>query len=140
MATAVAVARLADEDLAQLRGLTEEWVQLSLRADWDALVALLTEDAVFLPPDQPIVEGKPAVREWFEAYPPINAFTSSLVAAEGKPDLAWGRGRFAMTVEPAPGQAVAMQGKWAATYRKRGDGGWLCASLTWNLDAPLAAG
>ena len=139
MATAVVPLQLSPEDVAHLRGLTAEWVRLSLGGDWDALCGLLTDDVTFLPPDQPLVVGKTAVRTWFDAFPPIRAFTATLVAAEGRPDLAWARGSFTMTVEPEPQQTVSIVGKWAATYRKRGDGGWLCASDTWNVDSPMGA-
>jgi ketosteroid isomerase-like protein len=136
MTTATAATHLTDQDLAQLRALTEDWVQLSLAKDWGGVVALLTDDVVFLPPDHPIVEGKSAALAYLEAYPPIIAFTASVRYAEGHGDLAWGHGDFNMTVEPAPNQTMTATGKWSAVYRKRADGAWLVASDTWNLDAP----
>ena len=48
-------------------------------------------------------------------------------------------GTFAITVEPTAGRRIAAIGKWAGTYRKRADGRWLCASDTWNLDAPIGS-
>jgi len=140
MTTAADTTRLTDHDVAQIRGITDEWVRAHLAGDWDALSALHTDDIVFLPPEQPLVEGKAAVRAWLETFPPTTAFTATVVSAEGRPDFAWARGTFELTAEPEPGKPVTMRGKWAAHYRKRADGGWLCASDTWNLDAPLAAG
>lgn len=136
MATAATQIALSTEDVAQIRGLTAEWVRASLARDWDALTALLTDDVAFLPPDGAVVAGKPAVRQFLEAFPVITAFTANVIAAEGQPELAWARGSFTMTIEPAPGQRVSGVGKWAATYRKRADGSWRCASDTWNFDAP----
>ena len=136
MATVGLQATLSAEDVAQIRGITEEWVRVSLVRDWDGLTSLFTDDVVFLPPDAPVVVGKPAVRAFLEAFPVITAFTATMVTAEGQPELAWARGSFTMTIEPAPGQRVPMVGKWGATYRKRADGTWRCASDTCNLDAP----
>ena len=137
MAATVTQLALTADDVAQIRGLTDEWVRVSLVRDWEGLTALLTDDVVFLPPDAPVVVGKPAVRAFLEAFPAITAFTATVIAAEGQPELAWARGSFAMTIEPAHGQQVSMVGKWGATYRRRADGTWRCASDTWNLDAPL---
>lgn len=139
MATVGLQAMLSAEDVAQIRGISDEWVRAALVRDWDSLAALLTDDVVLLPPDAPAVVGKAAARAFLEAFPPIAAFTATVIAAEGQPELAWARGSFAMTVEAAPAQRLSMVGKWSATYRKRADGGWRCASDTWNLDAPVSA-
>ena len=136
MATAVAPVSLTAQDLTQLRSITDEWVRVTLIRDFDSLTRLLTDDVVFLPPDAPVVVGKTAVRAFLDAFPAVTAFTAELDVAEGRPDLTWARGSFRMTVEPAPGQSASMVGKWSATYRKQDDGAWLCASDTWNLDAP----
>lgn len=139
MATAAAQITLAAEDLAQVRALTDEWVRTSLARDWDGLLALLTDDFVFLPPDVPIVIGKEAVRAYLDAFPRMTKFAATVVAAEGQPELAWARGTFSITAETAPGTTTSMVGKFGATYRKQSDGKWLCASDTWNLDAPASA-
>ena len=126
MATAAMHVGLSTEDIAQIQGITDEWVRVSLARDWDGLIALLTDDVVFLPPDAPSVVGKPAARAFLEAFPTITAFTATVIAGEGQPELAWVRGSFRMTIEPAPGHSVSAIGKFSATYRKRADGGWLC--------------
>ena len=82
MATAVAQLTLSAEDLAQIRGLTDEWVRVSLARDWDGLLALLTDDFVFLPPDVPIVAGKEAMRAYLEAFYRIR--TCNLAVMSGR--------------------------------------------------------
>jgi ketosteroid isomerase-like protein len=37
----------------------------------DSLLAMLTEDVVYLAPHEPVLVGKAAVRPWAEAYPRI---------------------------------------------------------------------
>jgi ketosteroid isomerase-like protein len=100
---------------------------------------LVADDFVWLPPDEPIVEGKDALRAWVEKFPPIKKFSSTLVRAEGRDDFACPRGTFAVTVESKSGESLLMKGKWTRSYRKQPDGSWLCASDTWNLDEPPKA-
>lgn len=40
----------------------------------DAILALCTEDVVFLPPNEPAVVGKAAARQWLDAY--LNTYTT----------------------------------------------------------------
>lgn len=140
MTTTVAPSQLPAEDVAQIRGNVEEFVRSALARDWDALTALLTDDVVFLPPDQPAVVGKSAVRAWLENYPIMRAFTAGIVAAEGTANFAAARGSFAMIIEVDRNQSLSMTGKWFATYRKQAYTDWLCASDVWNLDAPATTG
>ena len=51
---------LSPEDRDALEAYTEEWISQCLDRDWDALVERLTDDVVFLPPDEPAVIGKAA--------------------------------------------------------------------------------
>ena len=137
---ATTLTQLAVEDLLAIRRVCEdEWTRVGLKADWDGMVSLLTDDVVFLPPDLPILQGKEAVRVWLDGFPPIKAFKSKEEHTEGRGDLAWSRGTFEMTVEPDPGSLVTMKGKWTVTLRKESDGRWLVASDTWNTDHPLSA-
>jgi ketosteroid isomerase-like protein len=140
MTTAVASTQLPIEEVAQLRGSVEQFVRSALARDWDALTALLTDDVVFLPPDQRALEGKAAVRTWLEVYPLIRAFTAGIVSAEGTSNLASVRGSFAMILEVDTNRSLSMTGKWCATYRKQPYTDWLCAYHIWNLDAPPTAG
>jgi ketosteroid isomerase-like protein len=135
MATAVAPVALPHHDVAQLRGITDEWVRAALARDFEALAALWTDDVVLLPPDAPMVLGKQASRAWFEAFPVLTGFIARVEHAEGRSELAWARGTFDFETQDMPGMRFV--GKWSATYRRRGDGRWLVSSDTWNLDAPV---
>ena len=115
-----------------------DWTRIALRADWDGMASTLTDDVVYLPPDQPIVQGKKAVLAWLASFPPVRIFKNKVEYTEGRGDFAWTRGTFEITFEPNPGNHIAMKGKWAATCRKQTDGRWLVASDTWNTDHPIA--
>ncbi len=107
---------------------------------WDKFAGILADDIVFMPPDQPAVEGKGAVRAWLEKFPPAKEYSISLVRTEGGDDFAWGWAMFAVTVEPEPGKSMTLKGKATCTLRKQLDGSWLVASDIWNLDEPPPAG
>ncbi len=132
--------RLSEQDIAALNQLKQDWARHCLNGDWDALVALLADDVVLLPPAQSVVEGKAAARRWLEEFPVIVAFALHVDDTDGRGDFAWARGRFEMTVEHPPAQRVPVAGKWSATYRKSPDGIWLCTSDTWNLNQATPAG
>jgi ketosteroid isomerase-like protein len=131
--------QLSEKDISTIRWLTDEWVRLCLKQEWDEWKELLAQDIVFLPPDQRLVEGKKAVRGWIEDFPIMKEFTSTVVQVKGRDDFAWARGIFTMTVESESGAPMSMKGKWSSHYRKQPDGSWLYGSLTWNLDEPPTA-
>ena len=64
-AFAVAPYPSSDED-AQLAH--EAYVTAVNSNDLATLLGMLTEDVVFLSPNQPVIVGKAAVRPWLEAY------------------------------------------------------------------------
>ncbi len=125
---------LSSEDRDALQALSDRSVSLVLDRDWDAFLELLTDDVVFLPPDEPAVIGKAAAADFLNAYPIITAYRSTIESADGRADLATIRGSFGLTVETEDGE-TQMVGKWLNTYRKEG-GRWRGATNCWNLDAP----
>ena len=58
------MAALTDADRDRLREICEvDWVSATLARDWDANLALVSEDLVYMPPDHPVLRGK---QEWVE--------------------------------------------------------------------------
>src|SRR5262245_6308963 len=106
MSLTATLGQLTEQDISALRSVVDKLVQTALNRDWDGFTSLLTEDAVWMPPDQPIVVGKKAILAWADGFPLIKTFRSSLDSAEGRGDLAWARGPFEMTIEPQPGQRI----------------------------------
>lgn len=56
------------DDTAQIRATIAPWRQACLDRDWDALLAMGTEDIVTSGPGDPSVTGD-TVRPWLENYP-----------------------------------------------------------------------
>ena len=62
----------------QIAALVAPWVQACLDRDWDALLALCTDDVVFAPPGEPSVSGEESLKTWLDDFPVMTAFEFSL--------------------------------------------------------------
>ena len=126
------------EDEIAIRRLVADWVEATKRGDLDTVLALMTDDVVFLVPGKPPMIGKPAF-----------AAASRAQAAHGTPefegrseiqeisvqgDWAWMWTRLSVSITPPGRQAVARSGHTLTILRKEG-GRWLLAR-----DANLLAG
>jgi ketosteroid isomerase-like protein len=131
-------AGLSEEDVAAIEASLESFAQAIRASDWAALTALYTEDAVFMAPNQPALEGRAAMRAWLELFPPIAQYEATSVEIDGRGDLAHVRGNYSetYTVEGAP-EPIHDTGKYVEIWRKQPDGSWLIAVEIWNSDLPL---
>ena len=131
------MADLTQQDRDRLRTMTEgEWVDACVNGDWNAAVALCTEDIDYMPADSPWLRGRDQVKEFLTGFPDIVDMSQELLAIEGSTDLAVMHGTFggSFIVE---GQGMKGQGKVIATARKQG-GEWLFSSVCFNWNAPPA--
>jgi ketosteroid isomerase-like protein len=106
----------------------------------DSLLAMFTEDVVFLSPNEPVLVGKAAVRAWSEAY--LKGFTihwdktvsEFVVAGE------WAFERYSYKQNDTPsrgGAAVTDVGKGLVIYHHDSDGKWRVARDAWSSNLPL---
>jgi ketosteroid isomerase-like protein len=99
---------LTQADRETLRRMIErDWADAVLAADWNATLALCSDDVAYLAADSPPLHGKEQVREFFEAFPPI-------IADDGP---------------------VSGEGKFLATASKS-SGEWLFTASCFNWNAP----
>lgn len=133
------VGPLTEEDIAAIRSLGAALDEAALASDWGALAALLTEDAVFMPPNGPAVEGRGAIQEWIESSGIVmTAHTFEFTDVGGQGDVAYGRANYteAFTVGGvAP--AIKDAGKVLGVLRRQPDNSWLIAVWCWNSDLPV---
>lgn len=109
----------------------------ALRAnDADSFVVLLTEDVVLMPPNEPILKGKAAVRAWYDRL--LTQLRTSrltitdrevLVGGEWATELA----TFEWVLAPVGGgSAVTDRGSYVQVWHHEPDGRWLFAREIWN--------
>ena len=128
------LAPLSDADAAAIRAVHDRFCAAVLRQDADAVAALYAEEAVLLPPNEPAVHGRAAIRQWTAALPKVTRIVLNVDELDGRADLAYMRGTFAMTLEPEAAPAVSVAGKYVEILKKQPDGSWRFAVDTFNSD------
>ena len=132
-------AGLSEEDVAAIRSLGEALDEAALASDWGALAALLTEDAVFMPPNGTTMEGRAAIQESIESIGLVmTEHTFEFTDVGGQGDIAYGRANYTETFTVG-GVAPAIEdaGKVLGILRRQPDDSWLIAVWCWNSDLPL---
>jgi ketosteroid isomerase-like protein len=114
----------------------------ALRTDSpDSLVALLADDVIIMPPNEPVLKGKAAVRTWYEAFVK-QMHTSSLTISDRElligGDYATEVAGFEWTLVPAGGGAPMVdRGSYMQVWHRQPDGRWVFSREVWNSTAPL---
>jgi len=122
-----------------------DWAAVAaLGKDMDRIVSYWAEDAVVFPPGENPVSGKGAARKhmtgrfrtpWFSlSWKPERA----VVSASG--DMGHTSGTSATAATDANGKVVMSQGRYLATWKRVGDGPWLCTTYVWNEGPTKASG
>jgi ketosteroid isomerase-like protein len=122
-------------DVSAIKATSAVWTRTCLERDWEALLAVCTDDVVFLPPDEPLVPTD-KVRAWLEAYPVMRRFEVEFDHIEGQDQLAAAYGRFSLTAE-VQGRLVDVDGKFLDALRRDAHGRWQYAVVAWNANAPV---
>jgi len=125
------------EDKRAIQKLTEAWLAAVRRKDIPALMNLITEDVVFLPPGVPPVRGKAAVEAMFAGFFPQFSSIEQTAATEevivaGDWAFAWGSETFTL-VPPTGIVPILLQGKGMSVLRRQSDGSWKFARGINNL-------
>jgi len=130
---------LSEADRTAIRQVGETDMKMMNAKDWKGDLALYTEDAIELPPNQAAVQGKAAIQACKEAFPPFSNFQEQSLEIEGQGDLAYDRGTYSMTVTPPGAAPIEDRGKYLTIWRKQADGSWKGARVMFNSDLPLPA-
>jgi len=116
--------------------------------DGTAMAALVTEDAIWMPPEEPSIKGRAAIEKRYtdmfgEFISQFKDITHSLVVEEVQVcgDWAISRGHYQLKMTLlSVSQTIVITGKNVHTYKRQEDGRWLIASDIWNYDAPIRRG
>ena len=127
---------LSDEDVAAIRSLVQSFGEAALAADFATAAESYAVDAVFMPPNEAIYEGRAAEVAHLEATPPVLSYSSAAVDVDGSGDLAYARGAYSISLLVGA-DTVALEGKWVHIFKKQPDGSWLITLDIWNSNDPL---
>jgi uncharacterized protein (TIGR02246 family) len=114
-----------------------EWANAaSAGKDVEKIVSYWSEDAVVLPPGQPELRGKAAIRAYVSGSLKIPGFRihwkSSNVRFSPDGNLAYMDGANEVTVPGANGKPVTQHGRGITVWRRDPDGQWRCVVDIWN--------
>ncbi len=120
-----------------------EWADAaSAGKDLEKIVSYWSDDAVVIPPGQPVLAGKAAIRAYVAASLQIPGFkihwTSEKVVFSSDGKLAYMRGTSEMTVPGPTGALMTLHGRGVTVWRLDPDGQWRCVVDIWN-DPPSTA-
>lgn len=109
----------------------------------DSLLALMADDVVLMPPNEPVLKGKEAVRVWYDQL--LTQLRTSdlritdrevLIGGEWATELAG----FQWSLVPVGGgPATTDRGSYVQVWRREPDGRWLFARELWNSTSPPEA-
>ena len=88
---------LSDEDTTAIREALVQHTQSVLAGDLDAVAAGYAEDAIQMPPNAPIAQGRDNIRLWFDGFPPVTQYDIDIQEIGGSGDMAYVRGAYVLT-------------------------------------------
>jgi ketosteroid isomerase-like protein len=127
-----ATAALPDSDAAAIRRTYQALTAAGQTEEYRRLGRFFTEDAVWMPPGGPAVQGRAAVQAWFTVR--AKKWDVRILEVEGRGDLAYSRSAYALDLDVPNFRPVT--GKSLEVWRKQADGSWLLARMSLSSDAP----
>jgi uncharacterized protein (TIGR02246 family) len=133
--------RAADETT--LRNLDADWSRAAGAKDIDKTVSYYSDDALVMPSNSPVLQGKAAARAMWQSMFNMPGFgggwkaTKVDVARSG--DLAYITGTYEINETDASGKPKTDKGKYLEVWKKQADGSWKCVADMFNTDLPAAA-
>ena len=103
--------------------------------DAKAAAAAYTEDAVLIPPGEPLVQGREAIEEYWRGAIELGGIRDVSVEtmdALSSGSLGYETGSFVLTVNGPDGEAVIDKGRYIELLRREPDGRWLSTHGIWN--------
>ena len=115
---------------------SREWARAAAGGDLERILSFWSDDAIVMPPGQPAVVGKAAIREFVRQTTAIPGFSITWepeqadVANAG--DVGYLVERNRVTFSEGAGTAAVQFGKALTVWRKDATGAWKCVIDIWN--------
>jgi uncharacterized protein (TIGR02246 family) len=128
---------LTDADKANIQEQTDKFVAAFNAGDFDAMAACYIEDGVLMPPNNPEVAGRAAIKTYIGTMPKVKDFSITNGEIEGAGDTAIVYGTFALTFVMPDGTEMKDHGKFIEVRERQSDGTWLMKRDMFSSDMPI---
>lgn len=107
--------------------------------DAAGVAAIYTVDAISLPPNRNMIQGRPLIEESnkYEFEIGLKNLRLGTVFLDVHGDFAHEVGEYVITLQPEGKVATEDSGKYLAIWKKQVDGTWLIDKDIWNSSVPL---
>ena len=129
-------------DEAAIKGVHLRETRAIEEKDASGLLALFDTNLVLMPPNEPPIVGKAALRSWFLRLTDEFSINVDTSAEEVKVTGDWAYERFSFRHTMTPtggGEPTTARGKGVHVYRRQSDGSWKLARDLWNIDEAAGA-
>jgi len=127
---------LISDEITKLR---KQYMVAQDAGDVDGCLSFWVEDGVLMPPGEPSVSGKEALRSWYqEAFTNLEMqFTIEYQQIEETGTMAFGRGIYSGSIVlKSGGDLIQDTGKLLEVWKRQPDGSLKVACHMWNSDNP----
>lgn len=132
-------------EAAAIKQVADNYVKAALAGDANGIAALYTEDAIEMPPNQPMLKGRTAIQQYyvklFSDGTKMTSFTLDHIETQSSADNGWDVGTYRQTMqgEAAATAPTSDTGKYVVLLKRVG-GSWKVAYAIYNSDmAPQTA-
>jgi len=127
------------KDQQQIRERTDAFVKAFNEKDVTQVLAIYAENSTFMPPNQPVIRGRDALKTFYDDLFKSGATNLKLSVTEvsGHGPLAYQSGSYEMDVKPASGSVTHDRGKYLFVLRRLADT-WRYEYTLWNSDLPAS--
>src|ERR1700728_4640987 len=122
-----------------IRDLDAKWEKTAEARDLDGALSYYSDDAVVMPGNAPIVQGKDAIRALWKSLlsPDISlSWQATKVDVARSGELAYVIGTYTLTSKDAQGKPTTDHGKLLEIFKKKGEDPWKVAVDMYNSDLP----
>ena len=125
-------AQFTAEDETTLRGMVEATARDFGTGDMETWAQQYANDAVFQPPNAPMVVGQANILAWGQAFPPLENLTFSNITVSGEGNIGYGTSSYDMAFT----DNATDQGKQLVVFRRPPGGAWAIVAVSFNSDRP----
>jgi uncharacterized protein (TIGR02246 family) len=126
---------------AEVAKVSDAYVKASQAGDAKAIAALYAEDAIEMPPNQPLVKGRAAIEQYytkqFGGTAKVQSFTLTRIESKTSGDVGYEVGTYQQTITDGQ-NPMNDTGKYTVVLKRTG-GAWKVAYAIYNSDTPPTA-